>query len=155
MLQRRCGYSFATAIAGTQTRTGGFWEAETTYAPRPEHDTSTYFARWGSVRSKAVSFRGRLSMGVERLGGGRFKVTVWRGGEVLQDMTGRQIVLQRLVGGVWTRVAAARLRVDPREYSRYSATFTVRARGWTLRAVVPTKNARPCFRQSTTERWRS
>lgn len=155
VMQQKCGYSFATAIAGAQTRAGGFWEAETSSAPRPELDTNTYFARWGSAKSKPVKFQGRLSMSVTKLGQGRFRVYVWRGGDVLQDLGGRQIVLQRLNAGRWSRIAVARLRIDPSQYSSYAATFTIRTRGWTLRAVVPTKNARPCFNQSTTERFKS
>lgn len=155
VMQQKCGYSFATAIGGTQTEPGGLWEVETSYAPRPGFDTSTYFARWESARSQPVKFRGKLSMSVTKLAPGRFRVYVWRGGDALQDMTGRHVVLQRLVGERWTRVAAARLRIDPQQYSSYAATFMVKTRGWTLRALVPAKNARPCFNQSTTERFKS
>jgi hypothetical protein len=155
VMQQKCGYSFATAIAGAQTRAGGFWDVETSFAPRPEFDTNTYFARWGSARSRAVAFRGKLLVTAINVGKGRIRVTVWRGGDALQDMRGRQVVLQRLVAGRWTRIGARRLRVDREAFSGYVATFTVRARGWTLRAFVPARNARPCFNQSASERVRS
>lgn len=155
VMQQKCGYSFATAIAGTQTGSGGLWEVETFSAPRPEFDTSTYFARWGSAKSKPVKFRGRLPMTVTKLGSGRFRVYVSRLGDALQDLTGRQVVLQRLVDERWMFVASARLKIDPTQYSSYAVTFVVRNRGWTLRAIVPAKNARPCFNQSATERFKS
>ena len=82
-------------------------------------------------------------------------MTVWRGGDTLQDMRGRQVVLQRLRAGRWVRVAVQRLRVDREAFSGYVATFTVRTRGWTLRAFVSAQNARPCFNQSASERVRS
>ncbi len=154
VMRQTCGYSFATAIAGAQTRQGGFWEAESNHAARPGFDTNAYFARWGIVRSKEVKFRGRLVMNVTDLGDGRFRIYVYRG-EPLQDMSGRQVVLQRLNAGRWSRIAVARLRIDPAQFSSYVAPFTVKARGWTLRAVVPARNARPCYNQSTTERFRS
>jgi hypothetical protein len=155
VMQQRCGYSFATAIAGAQTRAGGFWEAESMFAPRPEFDTNTYFARWGNARSRPVVFRGKLVVQATRVAKGHIRVTVWRGGDTLQDMRGRQVVLQRLVAGRWTRIGAKKLRVDPEAFSGYVATFTVRTRGWTLRAFVPARNARPCFNQSASERIRS
>jgi hypothetical protein len=153
-MRQTCGYSFATAIAGATSRAGGFWEVETPSAPRPGFDTNTYHARWGAARSKPVAFRGRLSMTVTKLGPRTFRIYVWRG-EVQQDLSGRQVILQRLVNDSWTRVGAAKLTIDPKQYSSYAVSFTIPARGWTLRAVVPTKNARPCFNQSTTERFKS
>jgi hypothetical protein len=154
VMRQTCGLSFATALAGATTRAGGFWEAETTHAPRPELDTNTYFARWGTARSAPVKFRGRLVMGAIKLSPKKVQIWVDRG-ESRQDMTGRRVVLQRLLTGRWSPVATAKLRLDQKRAWVYSATFALPARGWTLRAVVPAKNARPCFNQSTTERFKS
>jgi hypothetical protein len=85
---------------------------------------------------------------------GRFEVYVSRFSEVLQDMRGRQVVLQRLQRGRWERVASSRLRTDAKTTS-WVATFRVKAKGLTLRAIVPAKNARPCFNESATERFKS
>jgi hypothetical protein len=154
VMRQECGLTFATAIAGAQTRAGGFWEVETTSAPSPILDTNTYFARWGTVRSVPIRFRGRLLMGAIKLSPKRVRIWVDRG-ESRQDMTGRQVILQRLFAGKWSRVATAKLKVDSDQAWVFGATFTLPARGWTMRAVVPTKNARPCFNQSTTDRFKS
>ena len=152
VMRQKCGYGYSTAVAGAQTREGGFWEAELQPAPRPGFETATYRARWNGVRSEPVAFRGRLPVSLTKLGGGRYRVSVYKG-DALQDMNGRMVVLQRQVSGRWTRIQSARLAVDPKAYATYFATFTVLTHGWTLRALVPTKNAAPCFTASASERW--
>ena len=151
VMRQKCGYSFSTAIAGAQTREGGFWEAET-YGARPGFDSSTYRARWNGRSSEPLTFRSRLSVSLKKLPGGRYRVSVYKG-DALQDMNGRMVVLQRQVSGRWTRIQSARLAVDPKAYATYFATFTVRTHGWTLRALVPTKSAVPCFTASASEKW--
>jgi len=152
VMRQKCGYNFSTAVAGAHTRTGGFWEAELQPAPRPGFETATYRARWNGVRSEPVAFRGRLPVSLTKLGGGRYRVSVYRG-DVLQDLKGRLVVLQRRVGGAWTRIQTARLVADPKAYAMYVATFTVRQRGWTLRALVPAGAAAPCFTASASMKW--
>ena len=73
-------------------------------------------------------------------------------------MKGRVVVLQRLQAGQWTAIQRARLAFDPPTDSSaawFVATFTVRQRGWTLRAFVPAKSAAPCFKANATEKWTS
>jgi len=152
VLRQTCGYTYSTAVAGAQTRSGGFWEAELQPAPRPGFETATYRSRWDGVRSQPVSFRGRLPVSLTRLGRGRYLVSIFTG-DARQDMRGRVVVLQRRVSGRWTRIQSARLAPDPTRYATYAATFTVRAHGWTLRALVPTKSAAPCFTVSASEKW--
>jgi len=152
VMRQTCGYTYSTAVAGAQTRAGGFWEAELQPAPRPGFETATYRARWNGVRSQPVSFRGRLPVSLTKLGGGRYLVSVFTG-NALQDMRGRLIVLQREVNGRWTRLQSARMAVDLKVYATYFARFTVRTHGWTLRALVPTKSAAPCFKASASEKW--
>ncbi len=152
VMRQKCGYSYSTAVTGAQTRAGGFWEAELQPAPRPGYETATYRARWNSRLSNPVKFRGRLPVSLTKLGGGRYRVSVYKG-DALQDLKGRSVVLQRQVSGRWTRIQSARLAVDPKAYATYVATFTVRQRGWTLRAVVPAKAAAPCFTASASEKW--
>jgi len=152
VMRQKCGYSYSTAVTGAQTRAGVFWEAELQPAPRPGFETATYRARWNGVRSEPVAFRGRLPVSLTKLGGGRYRVSVYKG-DVLQDLKGRLVVLQRRVGGAWTRIQTARLVADPKAYAMYVATFTVRQRGWTLRALVPAGAAAPCFTASASEKW--
>ncbi len=152
VLRQNCGYRYSTAVAGAQTRAGGFWEAELQPAPRPGFETATYRARWNSRLSNPVKFRGRLPVWHTPLGRGRYTIGVDKG-DVLQEMKGRLVVLQRLVAGRWTRIHSARLVPDPTRYATYAATFTVRTHGWTLRALVPTKSAAPCFTVSASEKW--
>jgi hypothetical protein len=57
-------------------------------------------------------------------------------------MKGRAVELQRLVGGQWRRLRSARLAPFRGDFA---ATFTVRRRGLSLRAVVPARSAAPCY----------
>jgi hypothetical protein len=155
VMQQTCGYSFSTAVAATQTREGGFWEAEPNYIVIA--DSATYRARWKNELSDPVAIRPEIYVGVRKLRRGRFQVSVSTG-DVQQKMKGRTVVLQRLKAGTWTNLQRARLAFGPlRDASAaaFVATFTVRQRGWTLRALVPAKTAAPCFKTNVTEKWTS
>lgn len=155
VMQQTCGYSFSTAVAATQTREGGFWEAEPNYIVIA--DSATYRARWKSRLSEPVIVRPEIYVGFRKLRKGRYQVIVSTG-DVQQKMTGRVVVLQRLQAGSWTNLRRARLGFDPaRDASAaaFVATFTVPQRGWTLRVLVPAKTAAPCFKANATEKWTS
>jgi hypothetical protein len=145
VLRQQCGAASSTAIAGASTRAGGVWEAEPVSGARPESDSSTYRARWNGRLSEPLVFRGKLSMSVTKLGGGRYRVTLG----TPQNMRGRVVELQRLVGGQWRRVRSARLaRVRP---SFFRAIFTVQRRGLNLRVLVPARSAAPCYSATASE----
>jgi hypothetical protein len=144
VLRQECGSRSATAIAGASTRAGGAWEAEPVFGARPESDSSTYRARWNGRLSDPLVFRGKLMTSLTTLGGGRFRVRV----STEQNMKGRRVELQRLVGGQWVRLRSARL---VRFRGDFAATFTVRRRGLTLRAFLPARSAAPCYSATASE----
>jgi hypothetical protein len=146
VLRQECGSGSPTAIAGASTRAGGFWEAEPVSGVRPEYDSSSYRARWNGRLSEPVTFRGKLLISLTKLGGGRYRVRV----STQQNMKGRPVELQRLVGAQWRRFRSARLaRVGP----DFAATFTVRRRGLALRVLVPARSASPCYAATASEKW--
>jgi hypothetical protein len=71
------------------------------------------------------------------------------------NLKGRTVVLQRQSGSTWTRIARAKLAPHRVKYYTFVATFTVRQRGWKLRALVPAKSAAPCFTASPSAGWTS
>jgi hypothetical protein len=148
VLRQACGSRSATAIAGASTRVGGAWEAEPVTGARPEFDSSTYRARWNGRLSEALTFRGKLQISLAQLGRGRYRVTVGTD----QKMKGRPVELQRLVGGRWRRLRSARLAPFRGDFA---ATFTVRRRGLSLRALVPARSAGPCYSASASQTFTS
>jgi hypothetical protein len=156
ILRQYCGRSFGTAVGGTQTREGGFFETEVTFVGRPDGVISeSYRARRRDALSEAVFIRGKLTVLRQRLKGRRDRVVVSTQSVNPVSLKGRQIVLQRQVGTDWTRIASARLAPHPVKYYTFVATFTVPRRGWTVRALVPARSAAPCFTASASEKWTS
>jgi hypothetical protein len=144
VLRQECGSPSSTAIAGASTRAGGGWESEPVMGARPESDSSTYRARWNGRLSEPLVFRGKLLMTLTKLGGGRYRARVG----TQQNMQGRVVELQRLVGGQWRRVRSARLA---RVRGGFGAIFTVRRRGLNLRVLVPARSAAPCYSATASE----
>jgi hypothetical protein len=66
-----------------------------------------------------------------------------------QNMQGRVVELQRLVGGQWRRVRSARLARVRR--GGFDAIFTVQRRGLNLRVLVPARSAAPCYSATASE----
>ena len=152
VVQQRCGYSFSTAVAGAQTREGGFWEAE----PQSQSVialSATYRARWRDANSEPVTIRPELPVFLVPVGKGRLTFRTTLGG-ASQDMRGRLVVLERFRGGKWMTVRRLRLTVDRVLFTGYVATFRVPPR-WTVRVRVPAKSAAPCFKPNTSDRLRS
>lgn len=148
VMQQVCGYNFGTAVAGTQTQSGGFWAAEPAgaYVIAP---SATYRAKWGSETSAPVVIRPKIPVYLIAVGKGRlfFSVSL---GSVYQPMLGKPVVLQRKQGKKWKRVQQRKLRFDPgTPNGTYRATFIAK-RGWTVRAQIQTKTAAPCFKPGTT-----
>jgi hypothetical protein len=156
ILKQNCGRSFGTADAAATTREGGVYETEVRFIPFEGGNFSAiYRARWNGQLSPPVIIRGRLIVVTRKLPGRRRQVVVSTLSANPVNLKGRQVVLQREVGGAWTRIAGARLTPHPVKYYTFVATFTVRQRGWKLRALVPAKSAAPCFTASPSERWTS
>ena len=155
ILKQICGRSFGTAEASATTREGGSYEVELRFLPHPDYPHSViYRARWKGQLSAPLAFRNRLRVTRTQLSGRRFQVVVFTGTNPV-NLKGRQVVLQRETGGAWTRIASARLAPHRVKYYTFVATFTVRQRGWKLRALVPSKSAAPCFTASPSEEWTS
>jgi hypothetical protein len=149
VLQQKCGQTFSTSIAGTSTREGGFWEAESNGPVAG----GMFRARWNNQLSDPVTHRADLPIWLTQLGGGRVRVDV-----TLFDLSlklkGRFVELQRLSAGQWIRVRRARF-VVMRGRTGFSATFTVKQRGLTLRAFIPAESAAPCYAPTASKTWTS
>jgi hypothetical protein len=144
VLRQECGAASSTAIAGGLTQAGGGWVGDPVTGARPEADSSTYRARWNGRLSERVVFRPKLLMSLTKLGGGRYRVRV----DTQQNLKGRPVELQRLVGGQWRRVRSARLA---RVGGGFGAILTVRRRGLNLRVLVPARSAAPCYSATASE----
>ena len=148
VLQQTCGLSFATGIAGGETRSGGAWEAEpaSSAAIAP---SATYRARWRNVQSEPVAIRPEIPVTLLRFGKGRVVVRVffW---SVQQDLRGRVVELERKQGEAWSRVRQQRLTYGPGGTGGYGTVFKAPS-GWRVRAHIPQKSAAPCFKQNRSE----
>jgi hypothetical protein len=139
--QQKCGFGFATSVAGASTRADGSWTVTSSVAGST---SATYRARWGRRLSRPVSVRPPLRMQLTKVGAQRYHVSVSIG-ETRQDMRGRFVELQRLAAGSWKRVRRVRLAADRGAFGSFSAGFAVRTRGLRMRVAVPHKSAAPCF----------
>jgi hypothetical protein len=154
VMHRKCGQSFATAVAGATSEAGGIWGASPTVSLVA--GSGTFQARWKNDLSPLVTLRPPIDVRAEPRRDGTIRVVVTTY-EVLQDLRGRTVVLQRLNRGTWSNLQRARLKKDPRSsyWSSFVATFTFRDRGVALRAAVPAKTAGPCFKAGATTKWSS
>ena len=88
---------------------------------------------------------------MRRLGRARFGVYV---SGTTENLTRRVVLLQRLRNGKWSGIQRGRLaRVEKSEL--FVARFSVRARGWKLRARVPKATAGKCLAPAVTKTWTS
>jgi hypothetical protein len=152
VMQQRCGYSFATAVAGAQTQPGGFWEAD------PPNQSvialsATFRARWRDTQSEPVTLRPVIPVFLIPIGKGRLTFRTTLGG-ASQDMRGRIALLERRRAGKWTVVRRQKLTVDRVLFSGYVTTFRVPPR-WKVRARIPAKSAAPCFKPNKSDTVRS
>jgi hypothetical protein len=152
VMQQTCGYSFATAVAGAQTRAGGVWDAE----PNPGliSPSATYRARWRDEQSEPVTIRPEIPVffvGPFPKRGQYFaRVTI---GNVQQNLRGRPVILQRRRSGKWATLKRVRLTFDTAGFQlSFIAKFRIPQRGWTLRVLVPAKTAAPCFKPNVSDK---
>lgn len=152
VMQQTCGYSFSTAVAGTETRSGGAWEVE---APNPSviAMSATYRARWRNEQSDPVAIRAKIPIMLQPAPNRRLiaNVLFWT---VRQNMGGRIVLLERLRNKKWSTVRRQKLVYGAAGRGGYSAIFAV-PRGWTVRARVPAQSAAPCFLPNTSVRVRT
>jgi hypothetical protein len=154
VLQQTCLQSFATAIAGAQTRDGGAWNAEPA-SLAVVAASATYRARWGDVQSEPVAIHPPMPIYLLQTARNRIEVLV-QTGSVQQDMKGRFVLLQRLRNRTWKTIGRKRLVVGRAGGAgfTYEATFPV-SRRWTVRGVVPAQAAAPCFATNATGKQRT
>jgi hypothetical protein len=154
ILHEYCGRGERSA-GGATTREGGAWEVVIYPVARPDFPASeSYRARWDGRLSDPVTFKGPLaSVSGTRLAGGRQRVTVVTPSVNPVSLKGRTVVLQRRVGGAWTRVASAPLAPHRTRFYTFTAPFTGVRRGWTVRALVTARAAAPCFTSTASEPW--
>jgi hypothetical protein len=151
VVQQACGQTGSTSIAGVSTREGGFWEVESTGFEAP---SATFRARWNNHLSDPVTHRADVPISITPLGGGRVRVSVTPFSTLPLKLKGLFVELQRLSAGQWTRVRRARFALR-RGATGFSATFTVKRRGLTLRAFVPARSAAPCYAATASKTWTS
>jgi hypothetical protein len=149
VVQQTCGQRGSRSIAGASTREGGFWEAESNGFEAP---SGTFRARWNDHFSDPVTHRADVPISITPLGSGRVRVSLTPFSTLSMKLKGRFVELQRLTAGQWTRVRRARLALR-REGTGFSATFTVKRRGLTLRAFVPAQSAAPCYAATASKTW--
>ena len=154
VLQQTCGQSFATGIAGAQTRDGGAWNAEPA-SPAIVAASAIYRARWGDVQSEPVAIHPPMPIFLLQTARNRMQVMV-QTGSVQQDMKGRFVLFQRLRNRTWRTIGRKRLVVGRAGGAgfTYEATFPV-SRRWTVRGVVPRPSAAPCFATNATGKQRT
>jgi hypothetical protein len=148
VVQQRCGTNFSTSVAGTSTREGGVWEAES----NGPVGSGTFRARWNNQLSDPVTHRAEISIQLTQLGGGRVRVEVYSFQSPLK-LKGKVVELQRLSAGQWMRIRRARF--SARRPAVFSTTFTVKRRGSTLRAFIPAESAGPCYSATASKTWTS
>jgi hypothetical protein len=154
VLQQTCGQSFATAIAGAQTRSGGGWDAAPVSSAAVAA-SATYRARWGDVQSEPVAIHPPMPIFVVPTVRNRMRVMV-QTGNVLQEMKGRVVLFQRLRNRTWKTIGSKKLAAGPAGGGgfTYEATFPV-SRGWTVRGTIPAGSAAPCFAANSTKKQRT
>jgi hypothetical protein len=163
VLGQDCGTRGYRLIQGTSTRPGGAWRAtnpqeESPWRYTPVTSGTTFKARWNNQESGTVVWRGKAPLSATKLTSRR----AWRVSAIpasaFVSLKGKLVVLQRLRAGRWVEVQRKRLVHKP-SYTKgafnHEAVFAIPQRGWTVRALLPTKSALPCYRASVTEQWRT
>jgi hypothetical protein len=152
VLQQVCGYSPpGTAVAGTQTRAGGGWQADPS-VPALVSRSATFRARWRNETSTPVVLKPQILVYLVALGKGRVLATVGLG-PVNQNVFGKTILLERLQNKKWTVVRRAKLGFSGGAPGDYGVRIQA-AKGWVVRARVPRAVANPCYQPNATEKVR-
>ena len=152
VLQQVCGYSPpGTAVAGTQTRAGGGWQAEPA-VPALISRSATFRARWGSETSAPVTLKPQILVYLVAIGKGRVLATVGLG-PVKQNVVGKPVLLERLRNKKWTVVRRAKLGFSGGAPGDYGVRIQAR-KGWVVRLRVPRAVASPCYQPNATEKVR-
>jgi hypothetical protein len=147
---RECGSSssFFLGVVATRTEEGGSWSTRR-YAPRI---TTSFRAVWKGTASAQVSVGRRASVGLRRVGSGRFEVSV--GG---RQFWRKHVLIQRFDRrlGTWKTVRKVVLKeqsTTPGAFARFTARVPA---GTLVRAVVPSSQTRPCYVSATSAQVRA
>lgn len=145
ILAHACRFTEAAEIATVRTSKGGAFR----YKIRPMLNTS-FAVRWNEAASRSVRVTVEPTIVLSRVGAGRYRIEVATTNGVFQD--GRQVLLQRSVGGRWTKVAAGTLERASGETQITVLSAVVLSanvpKGSKLRALLPNGQAR-CYRGGT------
>jgi hypothetical protein len=152
VLQQVCGYPPpGTAVAGTQTRTGGSWQADPVIASQISR-SATFRARWRTETSTPVVVKPQILVYIIPIGRGRVHVTVGLGA-VNQNVFRKTVLLERLRNKKWTVVRRGKLGLGSGAPGDYSTRIQAK-KGWIVRARVPRAVASPCYKPNATEKVR-
>jgi hypothetical protein len=159
ILGHQCGTraSNAISVAGDTSRPDGSWGPVVPgtgglpdVAIRPP---ATYRARWNGRFSEPVTIRIQMTNSVLKLPARRWRFSVYT--STPKQLEGKQVELQRLASGRWVRVRRERLAPVRGSYGSLAATFTIRTRRLTMRAVVPANITGPCYLETVSKQWRT
>jgi hypothetical protein len=155
VMHKPCRASISTAIAGATTVAGGGWEVVPSFPP----GAGEFRARWNDDLSEPVAYKPPLVPNVVRRPQRTVRVEVYSfvgPGASPVILTGRQVEVQRLRAGQWSRIRRGKLiGFGPNLYNRtYFANFKL-PRGLTLRAFVPAKTALPCWSSAVSKTFKS
>jgi hypothetical protein len=163
---RDCGGTGFRLISSGRTRSGGGFEVENPervfpYRSTPWQSGITFKARSSDKESEPYTLRLEAPLNVINVRGAKRKWRVWTSppGEGTVSMKGKVVQLQRLRGATWKTIARKPLVYKPRLVNgsafNHEAIFTVKQRGWRLRAILPAKHALPCYTTGISSQWRS
>lgn len=149
-------------ISSGRTRAGGAYRLQNPLPEPPYTYTAwasgmTFQARWQGKLSAPFVLRLPTHVGVGGVRGGtEWTVHLNAPPPATGALKGKVVHLQRLRGRTWTTIAKKPLVFKPgQSYGPYNhqAVFNVPVRGL-LRALLPRKEALPCFAPSASNQWR-
>jgi hypothetical protein len=160
VLGRDCRARGERSITSTRTLAGGRWRIDNPnpsppFGYTPVYSGTTFRARWNDQFSAPYLWRLPLRPTVSKVSGRR----AWRVQVLTRPpgIAGQTVELQRLSRGQWVRVRRARLVETRSTVSEvfHGTVFNVPTRGLTLRVLLPTQSAAPCYLAGASQQWRS
>jgi hypothetical protein len=165
VLGRDCGAkaSDVRLISQTQTRAGGGWQVENPEQQPPWRSATVgsgaeFRARWKGRLSDPYVWRLQAPLSFKKVPGRRAWKVLTSPPNALVSMKEKIVELQRKSGERWVRYQRAKLAYRPSFTLgpfNHEAVFSVPMRGLTLRALLPTASAAPCYLKTVTGAWRS
>ena len=141
-IQRKdCTQTTFTGVAALHTDEGGAFHSQFGAAIN-----TTIRAVWKGEASPPVELRSQPRVELQRRSGGRFAIGIGS----LWQFWHKKALLQRRVGSKWITLKTV-LLTDVSAHAGTGSTWTEEEfkfrppRGWTLRAMLPANQARPCY----------